>query len=321
VKLGLQVDIDRYTPGRTFLGLRALVLDNLRQDPAMMREPLAMAIFARLGQIAPREAFCRLFINGEYEGLYAVVEDIDPSFLLRTVGRDDGYLFEYRRPGPYYGEYLGDDLAGYAPIFEPRTQAGRTLEELYEPVRALFEAVNAPEEAAGRGDLEALIDLEQYVAVLAVEAFLGDEDGLLGIDGMNNFYLYRDAGSLQHRLIVWDRDRAFTLLDTSVLEHVAPQVLARRALSYADLFDLYLRVLEDTARSVSENGWLALEIDRLWRLVGAAAYADARKPFTDSEFEDSVEFLRRFAAVRPALVLGEVAALRQPGGRAHQPDR
>jgi spore coat protein CotH len=42
-KLALHVSMNRYTPGQTFLGLRSLILDNLWEDPAMMREPLAMA--------------------------------------------------------------------------------------------------------------------------------------------------------------------------------------------------------------------------------------------------------------------------------------
>ena len=31
----------------------------------MFRENLAMTIFRRLGQIAPRESFCRLYINNQ----------------------------------------------------------------------------------------------------------------------------------------------------------------------------------------------------------------------------------------------------------------
>jgi hypothetical protein len=83
-KLGLKVDFNRYVSGRTFVGLNALVLDNLWQDPGLIRDALTMKVFSRMGQVAPRESFCRLFINHEYEGLYAMVEPIDARFLARA---------------------------------------------------------------------------------------------------------------------------------------------------------------------------------------------------------------------------------------------
>ena len=72
-KPGLLVDFDRYVTGQRFVGRRALVLDNLWQDPSMVRERAAMALFARMGLPAPRESLCRLYINNEYAGVYAIV--------------------------------------------------------------------------------------------------------------------------------------------------------------------------------------------------------------------------------------------------------
>ena len=92
VKLSFRVDINRYNPRQTFLGLRAIVLDNLFQDRTMMHEALSMSVHARMGQIAMRESFCRVYVNGEYQGLYTIVEDVDESFLTRTFGRVGGYL-------------------------------------------------------------------------------------------------------------------------------------------------------------------------------------------------------------------------------------
>ena len=87
-KPGLRVDMDRYNANQTFVGLKSFVLDNLVQDPSMLRERLAMAFFRRLGLPAPREAHARLFVNGTYVGLYAIVETIDKGFLGRSFGED-----------------------------------------------------------------------------------------------------------------------------------------------------------------------------------------------------------------------------------------
>jgi spore coat protein CotH len=65
------VDFNRH--GRSKFGLKSIVLKNLWQDGSMMHERLAMSFFARMGQPASRESFCRLYINNEF-GSYVIVE-------------------------------------------------------------------------------------------------------------------------------------------------------------------------------------------------------------------------------------------------------
>ena len=64
--------------------------DNNWQDPSLLAERAAMAFFRRLGQPAPRESYCRLYINNVFEGLYSIVESIDTPFLPRVYGSDQG---------------------------------------------------------------------------------------------------------------------------------------------------------------------------------------------------------------------------------------
>ena len=44
-----------------------------------------MAFFERMGEPAPRQSFCRLYINNVYHGVYAIVESVDSDFLARTL--------------------------------------------------------------------------------------------------------------------------------------------------------------------------------------------------------------------------------------------
>ena len=112
-KPGLRIDFNRYSSGQRFLGLASLVLDNLVTDPALVRERVSMAFFARLGQPASRESFARVYINDVYQGVYALVEPVDGDFLARALGEKSGYLFERHFRQPYYGEDLGDDPTAY----------------------------------------------------------------------------------------------------------------------------------------------------------------------------------------------------------------
>src|SRR5215207_4316633 len=137
VKLGLRVDFDRYTSDQRFAGLSSLVLDNLLQDPSMVREQVSMAFFNRIGVPAQHESFCRLFINNDYQGVYGLVEEIEPEFVDRTLGEDDGYLFEYHWVARFRGEDLGA-LAAYKPLFEPRNHESDADSVLYGSISDLF---------------------------------------------------------------------------------------------------------------------------------------------------------------------------------------
>lgn len=97
-KPSLKLDFAKYTTDQTFLGMKSIVLRNNTQDPSGMRERISMLLFRRMGLQAPREAHARLFINGEYSGLYTVVEPIDAGYLRRNLGDDSGWLYSYEYP-------------------------------------------------------------------------------------------------------------------------------------------------------------------------------------------------------------------------------
>jgi len=94
-KPSFRLDFNRYVTGQTFFGLDALTLDSSWQDPSMITNRLSMALFRRLGIPAPRVDHVRLFAGAgrEYVGVYAVTEEVVPSFLRTNFGEDNGYLY------------------------------------------------------------------------------------------------------------------------------------------------------------------------------------------------------------------------------------
>jgi len=310
IKLGLRVDFGYYTAGQQFLGMRSLLLDNLWTDPSMIRERVSMAFFSRLGQPAPREAFARVFINNVFQGVYALVEDIDSTFVSRTIDDGTGYLFETRFVTAFFGEFLGEDLEPYKARFEARTHLTEPDSVVYGPVRDLFRVVNQADDATWESQVDPLLDLSQFVTHVAVETFLAENDGVLGAAGMANFFLYRPATALRHRLIVVDKDTTFTDVLFSVLTRTADNVMVRRALAIPRLRALYLQVLEDCARAAALDGWLEAEIDRALAPIDAAVREDPLKQFSNEQFEQATAAMRAFARARPGIVLQEVARVR-----------
>ena len=305
-KLGLRVDFDRYVTGQRFLGLKSIVLKNLWQDGSFMHEQLAMSFFARMGQPASRESFCRLYINNEFQGLYSIVESVDNAYLKRTLGENNGYLYSYQLQSPWRGEYLGDEFEPYKTRFQPQNHERETDAMLYLPIHDWIREVNESDGPTWRERVEEYLDLAQFVTHAALESFLAEDDGLLGANGMNNFFLYRFQDSKRHRFITWDQDGAFLVPDYSIFQRTEDNVLFARAFAYPDLRDLYFQVLESAAASAAEDNWLESEIDRIAGLVGSAVEQDSKKPFSTEAFYESVEALKHFARIRPTLVRQQI---------------
>jgi spore coat protein CotH len=309
-KPALRIDFNRFTTGQRFLGLKSLVLDNLWQHGSFVAESTSMAFFERMGQPAPRESFCRVYINNVYHGLYALVEAVDTDFLARTLGENTGYLFSYQLQERFNGEFLGDDLVAYKRRFQAQSHELESDAILYAPIRDLFREVNQPDDPVWRDRVEQYLDLRQFVTHVAIENFLAEDDGILGSFSMNNFYLYRYADTSRHRLFVWDKDSTFAFPDFPIFRHAEENVLFSRAMGYRDLVELYLDVLERCALAAAEDDWLEREIMRAAALVAPHVRADVRKPFSSEEFEQAVALLQEFARARSPFVLKEVQAVR-----------
>jgi spore coat protein CotH len=305
-KPGLQIDFDRFVSDQELVGLRSLVLDNLWQDPSMIRERLAMAFFERMGEPAPRESFSRLYINNAYQGLYGIVEDVSPDFLARTFDKDTGYLFEYKNVRPFYGEYLGDDLEAYKPLFEPRSHKLEADTILYSPIRDLFREINHDDDGVWRERVEEYLNLRQFVTHVAIEMFLAEPDGVLGFSGMNNFYLLRQADTKRHRLIPWDKDLSFSDITSPILHQQEENELFRRAMAYDDLRTLYLKKIKQCAYAASAGGWLQKQIVATASLISEAAREDTFKPVSNEEFDAALKFMKRFARQRSDFVVKEL---------------
>jgi spore coat protein CotH len=313
-KLGLRVDMAHYTTNQTFVGLSTIILDNIWQDDSMLRERLTFTMFELMGVAVPRESFCRLYINNQYQGLYAITEEIDADFARRVTGQTDGTVFEFHwgADRQFRAEDLGS-IAAYKLLFEPRTHVLDADSTLYNPIVNLFKEANGPDDAVWRSRVEEYLDLEAFVKQAAIEMFMIENDGVLGFAGMNNFYLYRNQGTTRHRLFAWDKDQAFIAPPRDApIRVTSDNVLFNRAMSYPDLRAIFLTALEDCARIAATDNFLALEIDRVVAVIFDAVRSDPRKQWPEPEvWDQAVERLRLFAAERPAFVLEEVGKIRR----------
>jgi spore coat protein CotH len=312
-KPGLRVDFDRYSDKQTFLGLKSFVLDNLTQDKTGIKETTAMRFFTRLGIPSPRETHTRLYVNGQYAGLYGLVESVDKTMMGRVFGsigddvQNDGYLFEYNYVlgSPWRFNYEGADYSVYENRFSIKTNESHSDAKIWGPVEELVRLVNSTDPALFDQIVGAKLDLPAFVRYIAAQNFVAENDGFNGYDGMNNFYMYRLENRDTHVFISWDEDNAFLQPDFGITTRNEENVLTRTTLSLPQYGSQYFSVLLEAASSA--QGWMHQEMQRQFDMINDAMLEDTKKPYTNAEYQAERDSIVGFEDARVPYVRCEVA--------------
>jgi hypothetical protein len=337
-KPGLRIDFNRYNTSQRFVGLKYFVLDNMWTDVAMIKERISMLLFGRLGLPAPRETHVRVFINDEYVGLYVAVEALDELFIERVQGSGTGYLFEYNWFSDYRFDYLGRELSNYE-MFEPKTHTKDPASLLWGPIEEMIRSINEAPDAIFEREVSNYIDLVAFTKQIALDNFLAESDGMLGLWGLNNFYIYRAEDSPRFRFFTWDKDATFFRIDFPVMQGVSSNVLARRLLQIPSYLALYLDTMDKAATIVAGAneergviqplvsragdresrrlnaapgvGWMEREIRREANQIRTAVVEDRYKSGSNEDFEYGILQLVEFARQRPGIVATGTRRIRQ----------
>jgi hypothetical protein len=297
-KAAFKLKFDALVEGQTFFGLEKLTLNNMVQDPSMIRETLAYEAFRSLGVPASRTGYAYLRVNGEDYGLYLNVEVLDAVALPRWFG-STRHLYE--------GSYGADVAPGGAAAFE--VDEGKKSKR--EDLEALIAAANA-EEGDWSDGMAATADLEEMTRMWAVERYIGHWDGYAGLGGHlmpNNYYLHsgeagEDAGVF--RMLPWGTDQTWvTRLDFGQ----QGGLLFDRCRADASCAEMYREALVETRGALA-----ALDLDsRAVELAAAVAPWQAlevapRREYPPADVAAALESTRAFIAGRP----GELAEWLDP---------
>ena len=229
----LKVKFDEYVRGQSYAGLEGLTLNNNNQDQALLQQFLAYDLYTRAGVPAPQTSFVRVRVNGEDLGLYTRVETIDKAFLRRVFGNDNGVLYE-----GYAGDFIGDRSSQ---IVEKR--GGKDQDRGV--IGRLTEVLAAPGPLA-LPRVEALVDVDAFIKMWAVESLMGHWDSYSG--NRNNFYLYVHPSTKKLHFIPWGADSVFEDPGPLTFRPVpksfkAEGVLARRLWELPEIQNRYRAVM------------------------------------------------------------------------------
>jgi hypothetical protein len=210
-KLSFKVRFDKYDPERRYHGLKRLNFHSLINDRSQLHERLAYKLFREMGVHVPRSVHAKLYVNGDYKGLFAVTEQIDGRFTDHRFPKNgDGTLYKEAWPARE-AWVMTTDLEYYEK--RRKTNEGASHDKIRAFQRALAQASPAdlPKVA------ETWVDVDYMLRVLAVDRTITNWDGPFTFYCSpfgcrnHNFYLYQEEKRDRFWLIPWDLDVTFGL--------------------------------------------------------------------------------------------------------------
>jgi len=209
-KLSLNVDVEESEDDLEFYDQRSLQFHSLNRDPSMMHDRLGYWLLGQMDVPSPRATHVRLIINGEFSGIYALVEEVDGRFTRANYEDGEGNLYKSLWPTGEDGQARPPDhYLGELKTNEDENPSVALIESFAAEMGA------APPEQRG-AVLQRWTDIEPLIAYAVVDRTIRHDDGPFhwycgGFGGCNphNFYWYEDPTAQKLHLIPWDLDDAF----------------------------------------------------------------------------------------------------------------
>lgn len=207
-KKSFKVSFNTYQKGRKYYGLEKLNLNGEHNDPSVSRAKLGWDLARALEIPAPRSNHVRLYINGNYHGLYLNVEHIDEEFAQSRYGNQYGNLYKCLYPADL--KYLGSNPNLYKYVSGGRRAYDLKTNTAYDDYSDLAEFINILNNtviSALPCELEKVFNVQDYLKVMALDIFIANWDGY--IFNKNNFYLYKNPESGRFEYIPYDIDNTY----------------------------------------------------------------------------------------------------------------
>lgn len=231
VNFGKYIKKADYGKKQNFYGCNKISFNNFYFDKSMMKEFCALMLMEEMGLPTPQFGIAKLYINGEYYGVYAMVEAFDESILEQYYGVDDdelsSYLCKPENTRFLYEDIMEDD----SPLWEEDEDTYADVEDMLPTVKEWVRKLNLLSEGKDfdGNDIDVnsdryvellgqIMDIDETVKYFATHSWLCQLDSMFV--GEKNFGLYinQDGKSL---IIPWDYDLSFGCYYPSTAENTA----------------------------------------------------------------------------------------------------
>lgn len=303
-KKSFKLSFNTFKSGRNFYDVEKLNLNGAHNDPSIIREKLYWDAMYKNNAPALRCNYVKLFVNGNYYGLYINVENLDEVFTQSRFGNNNGNLYKC-----YYGAdltYKGVNGNFYKATgtFCGKTQRvyelqNNTSTDNYQGLADFINVLNnLPNDSLYASKIKKYFNVEGYLKILALEVAAGHWDNYAS--NSNNFFLYENTASNQVEYISYDADNTFGVTwgsDDWGTKNVyqfnggKTRPLFTKLLAvpeFKNKFDYYLR---EIALTIYDTAIIFPRIDYIHNQIWTAAIADSSRTkdygFTVGQFHNS----------------------------------
>lgn len=240
IKNPLNIKLDYVIGDQKYQDYGTLKLANCFKDPSFIRETLSYEI-ARNYMPASQANYAKVYINGNYIGLYTSVQDVDKHFLRSNYYSDENSFFKGELAGgdaptlvKTWG-YFGQDSASYKNYYELESDNG------WADLINFLDVLNNDSES-----LEKVLNVDRHLWMLAFDILLVNLDA--PVNFAHNYYLYEDDAG-RFNPIIWDLNENFgvftRLLEGSQLSTTSMQRLSPFLNSSNSNYPIINKILSD----------------------------------------------------------------------------
>lgn len=209
-KISMQVKMSSDNSKEKFYNLNKLQFHAQNLDKSQLREKLSYWLFREMGVPAPRSVHARLKINGMYQGVYGLTEEIDNRFAKYFYPNSQGNIYKEIWP-------LTDK--GLSPSINDFKNALRTNEETGDVsfFKSIADDLQKSNISVTKNWVSKYMDVNTIMAYIAVDRTIRLDDGPFhwycdnsGINCKNhNFFWFEDTKNKKIHIVPWDMDSAF----------------------------------------------------------------------------------------------------------------
>ncbi|MBL7014279.1 MAG: CotH kinase family protein [Candidatus Marinimicrobia bacterium] len=204
-KKSFKLDFNHFVSGREFYDVEKMNLNGEHNDPSIIRSKLSWDYYQSIGVVSSRASHVKVYINGDYYGLYISIEHIDDTFLKRNYENDSGNLWKCIWPADL--TYRGDDPENYHPYHDderPYNLKTNKDEWNYSKLARLISIIHQSPDS-----LEMVLDVKEALQYFAVNVLTGSWDDYRFL--RNNYYLYHNPEEDLIHWIPYDYDNSFSI--------------------------------------------------------------------------------------------------------------
>jgi len=287
----------KYDASQRFYGCKKINLNNSFHDPSLMRELLAYELFREMGVAASQVSYTDLYItvpgvyDNVYFGVYFNVEQVSKPFLRHHFNEDGGNLFKAVGMNCDL-TWLGPSPSAYWADYELKTN-----EDAYDytDLVHLADVISNTSDGDFPDAIEAALNMENFLAWLAVNTALSFQDSLAGTG--HNFYIYHNLSTGKFEFIPWDLNTTFgqsrfgkpadyfLTLDIYQPTFGNTRLLIDRVLAVPSFLSRYEAILTDLMDRFFNNAIMDARIETNYGLIRDLVHLDAMKDFTNLEFD------------------------------------